>query len=460
MAGGPLARPAGRSHLADCLARRQALLEADRDALLAHAREASAQTHETLQAWVELPDFDALEAAWQRRVREEPAPCGLLAGVPLAVKDIIDLAGLPTRAGSRSRADAPPADRDAGVVQQLAKQGALPVGKTTTAEFAYLDPPPTTNPFNPAHTPGGSSSGSAAIVGAGVVPLALGTQTAGSVCRPAAFCGVYAFKPSTGRTAPDGVLPFAPSFDTVGVMGLNLEQVLVAGEILTGPPAALQAGADSQADRKPAGGLRIVTIADGYYQAIAQDCQDQIARAREILLADGHAFDELTLGVDFAALRDAHRLMMHVEAHQSHPDILDVSPHLLGANWRSALVRGAGFSDSDYRQASDELAEARRTILGKLAGYDLVLVPPIYATAPASTGSTGDAGLIIPWTYVGSPLVVMPTGLSDEGLPLAIMFAGQPGNDRQTIAWCRAVGARLAGQGLAIDRVQALPGRS
>lgn len=457
MAGGPLAKRVAQGALARCLARRQALLEADPDALLAHAREASAETHKTLRAWVEPPDFDALEAAQQRRAREGCARSGPLAGLPLAVKDVIDLAGLPTRAGSLSRASAPPAECNALVVQQLAEAGALPVGKTTTAEFAYLDPPPTTNPFNSAHTPGGSSSGSAAIVGAGVVPLALGTQTAGSVCRPAAFCGVFAFKPSTGRTAPDGVLPFAPSFDTVGVMGLCLDQVLTAGEILTGSPAAGEAGPDPRARQGSMRGLRIATIADDYFRAVAQDCRTQIEHAREVLAADGHVFDELLLGVDFAALRDAHRLMMHVEAHQSHPGLLEILPHLLGAHWRNALARGAGLADSDYRRASDELAAARRQILSRLTGYDLVLVPPVYATAPASLESTGDAGLIVPWTYVGSPLVVMPTGLSEQGLPLAVMFAGLPGADSQTIAWCRVIGSRLAGHGLAIDRVQGRP---
>lgn len=437
-----------------CLARRRALLDTAANRLIAHARTASQQTHDTLRAWVEPPDFDALQAsARSSAAATARGLAGALSGVPVGIKDVIDAAGMPTRAGSQSRASAPPADRNAVVVQQLVDQGAIVAGKTATTEFAYLDPPPTTNPFNPAHTPGGSSSGSAAIVGAGVVPLALGTQTAGSVCRPAAFCGTFAYKPSTGRTAPEGVTPFAMSFDTVGVMGLDVDLVLTAGELLIGPPAsARHRPAAAGNDAAKISGLRIGLIDDPYYRTVTADCQQQLDRVQELLMDAGSRFDAITLGLDFIELRAMHRLMMHVEAHRAHPRLLEDFGTVLRPHWKSALERGAATSDTDYRRATEALRNARTAMLAKLQEFDLVLVPPVFGPAPRSIEATGDAGLIVPWTYLGSPLVVMPTALSADGLPLAVMFAGLPGSDAATIGACRAIGALLRQQGAVIDR--------
>ena len=184
--------------------------------------------------------LDRERALAQAHVLRQEAETGrirsALHGLPIAVKDVLDVAGLPTRAGSKTRADIAPSTIDAHVVTRLRVAGAIILGKAHTNEFAYFDgPPPTRNPHNLAHTPGGSSAGPAALVAAGMVPLSLGTQTAGSVSRPAAYCGIAAFKPSTRGWSSFGLVPFAPSFDTVGVFGHRVSDVVAAARVLTPP---------------------------------------------------------------------------------------------------------------------------------------------------------------------------------------------------------------------------------
>jgi Asp-tRNA(Asn)/Glu-tRNA(Gln) amidotransferase A subunit family amidase len=176
---------------------------------------------------------------------------GPLHGIPIAIKDVIDVVGLPTRAGSRTREHIAPSASDATIVARLRTAGAIVVGKAHTTEFAYFDgPPPTRNPHDLARTPGGSSSGPAAVVAAGMVPLSIGTQTAGSVCRPAAYCGIAAFKPSTLAWPTFGVVPFAPSFDTVGVFGYRTADATAVARVLMPPFLSPCAQLDHDRDRR------------------------------------------------------------------------------------------------------------------------------------------------------------------------------------------------------------------
>jgi len=436
MEGGRLAESLPASVRA-CLDRRKQLRECPPRELAAWAVAAHAATEAALQGWAHF-DRQALAAA--------PGAAGPLAGIPVGVKDVIDVAGLPTRAGSRSRAGAAPAAGDAEAVRRLRAQGALICGKTATTEFAYLDPSPATNPFNAAHTPGGSSSGSAAVVGAGVVPLALGTQTAGSVCRPAAWCGTYAFKPSTGRTPRPGVEPFAPSFDTVGVFGLDLPLVVRAALAIVGD-AAPSAGEDGEAGS----GLSIAWLEDAYFTDISPDCKAQVNRALALLRAAGCRVRPVRTGLDFEHLRNVHRSVMQFEAHAHHGHLLDTQAGLLGANWRGALQAGAKVDAAQAAAALRELDAARRRIEAAVGEADLVLGSPVRTEAPAGIGSTGDAGLIIPWTYAGTPLAVLPTGLTPAGLPLAVMLAGRRGQDARAARDALAVSRILRDGALRID---------
>ncbi len=222
-----------------------------RSRLLRHRSAASMRSRKKVQGWCLLDRDGALA---QARLLQQEAEAGRirspLHGIPVAIKDVLDVAGLPTRAGSKTRAGVTPSTIDAEVVTRLRVAGAVILGKAHTTEFAYFDgPPPTRNPHNTAHTPGGSSAGPAALVAAGMVPLSLGTQTAGSVSRPAAYCGIAAFKPSTRAWSSFGLVPFAPSFDTIGVFGHRLSDVVAAARVLM--PAYLR----NRAAARPAAAL-------------------------------------------------------------------------------------------------------------------------------------------------------------------------------------------------------------
>jgi aspartyl-tRNA(Asn)/glutamyl-tRNA(Gln) amidotransferase subunit A len=413
-----------------CLARRRKLLDTPRAELMQTAREHHAATERVLRAWAA---FDV--------------PPDATAGIPLGVKDVIDAKGFPTRAGSQARRESPEMRVDADVVSRLARMGVRTVGKTVTTEFAYLDAGPTTNPFSQLHTPGGSSSGSAAAVGAGVVPLALGTQTAGSVCRPAAYCGTYAFKPSTGRTPSSGVVPFAPSFDTVGVFGLDPALVAEAGACMLGIAEPPLRSAQTK--------LRIGYLEDEYYLDIAPECAAALDDVTKLLAGAGHELVPLRLGWQFELLRAEHRCVMHHEAWVNHGALLDGKAGLLGPHWRNALEAGRSFGAARVASARECLQRAKDYAQRIMEAVDFVLVPPVRSVAPAGIGSTGDAGLIVPWTFIGSPLAVVPTGLTAQGMPLAVMLAGKPGADADAILAFRHICNLLQANDRCVDRASA-----
>lgn len=408
------------------------MLELEPDDLMSWAARAYSETESVLRGW----------ASFDERADSNRNGGGPLSGIPVGVKDVIDVAGMPTRAGSRAREEQLPVERDAEVVARLREKGALICGKTATTEFAYLDPSNATNPFNAAHTPGGSSSGSAAVVGAGVVPLALGTQTAGSVCRPAAWCGTYAFKPSTGSTPSAGVEPFAPSFDTVGVFGLDLVQVIHAARAIIGEDDPVQTS-----KRMPS----VVWLEDQYFTDVSPECLQHVERARALLAAAGCDIRPVRTGLDFAALRDVHRIVMQYEAYVHHGALLDTAADRIGPHWKGALELGSKRSVDEVTGAMTTLTEARSKMEAAIGEADLVLGPPVRTAAPEGINSTGDAGLIIPWTYAGVPITVLPTGLSTTGLPLAVMLTGRRGQDRKAMADSLAVSSILRGGGLRIE---------
>ena len=414
------------------------MLDCSADQLLWHAYGAVRDTEPGLQAWA-CVDRDA-----SGQVPED----GPLRGYPVGVKDVIDVRGLPTRAGSASLADAAAATTDATAVSRLRNAGAIILGKTATTEFAYLDPCASTNPFNPAHTPGGSSSGSAAAVGAGVVPIALGTQTAGSVCRPAAFCGTYAFKPSTGRTPVGGVTPFAPSFDTIGVLALDMALACCTALTMLGERQAPAARAVDS--------LVIGYLEDDYYTAISPACRQALDHTLGILSAAGATLRPMRLGVNFERLRVDHRSVMHREAYLHHGYLLNAADRL-GPHWASALRKGALIDQERYTTSKTALAADVRQALERLRDVDTMLLPPVRETAPRGLGQTGDAGLIIPWTCIGSPLAVLPVGLGEDGLPLAVMLAGQPGDDARFAGSATLIAQTLVSASMSIDGPHTAP---
>ncbi len=370
---------------------------------------------------------------------------GLLHGLPLGVKDLFDVKGMRTQAGSRSRAQAHPADHDAPVVAALRAAGCVIVGKTHTTEYAFLDPTVTRNPFNSEHTPGGSSSGSGAAIGAGMVPLAIGTQTVGSVCRPAAYCGAAAFKPTTGSTSMRGVVPFASTYDTAGFLATRLEIAVDAWRAVCAAGAA-QAGAERSV-KSPASvvrGLRFGLPSDAYFAEIDLEIATTLEQVATTLARAGAIAVRLAVGVDLASMRGLQRTVMFHEAAHAHqslfgnPDILAK----LGPHWREGLIMGRSVSSAAHAQAFAQLAAISAAALRVTAGVDFLLLPAAKSTAPTRE-STGDPGLILPWTIFGSPLSVLPVAIGAKGLPTAVMLAGHPHQDAQHVSIALAVEALL-----------------
>jgi aspartyl-tRNA(Asn)/glutamyl-tRNA(Gln) amidotransferase subunit A len=375
----------------------------------------------------------------QAQVLSEEARAGKvrspLHGIPVAIKDVIDVAGLPTRAGSATRAQAPAADIDAQAVAQLRAAGAIVLGKVHTTEFAYFDgPPPTRNPWNLAHTPGGSSSGPAAVVAAGMVPFALGTQTAGSVSRPAAYCGIAAFKPSTRAWSSFGVVPFSPMFDTVGVFGYRVSDAVAVARVLM--PAFLgRRGEARQADRP----IKVALIEDPILQrasaVVAQATETAAARLREA-------------GVDVQQRRSPthldeiiawHKTVTEYELARAHPDLMTTARQVTPA-LRDAVRRGRAIEQMAYEHAVRAIDTAAARFWAAMHDLDVLIFPAATDIAPPGM-KTGDPSFIIPFTALGGPIVSIPVAIAPQGLPLGVMLIGAPGTDR-TIA---STAERLAG---------------
>ncbi len=365
---------------------------------------------------------------------------GSLHGVPIGVKDVIDTAGLPTRAGTRIRQDAPPAERDATVVARLRAAGAVVLGKTHTTEFAFFDPAPTRNPYRLDHTPGGSSSGSAAAVAAGMAPLALGTQTNASVCRPAAYCGVVAFKPTGGSLPADGIVPLAASFDTAGFFGRTIADVTLAYLAAAGASQKIVPGrpAPAPACERP---LRIGVVADPLYDGATLQVRSLQETAVRALAGAGHTLAAVSSPVPFRQLVGTHRTIAAYEAAVHHAAAVAAAGETIGRSFREWVAEGSRISVDRYEEARRQAAAARAAVWKAFAGCDLLLAPPAPSSAPAGLHSTGDPSFVTPWTLLGGPLAVLPAALDEHGLPLALMIAGAPGADLALLA----AAERLAG---------------
>ncbi len=344
---------------------------------------------------------------------------GPLHGIPIAVKDVIDVAGFPTRAGSPTRANIAPSTIDAQVVAQLRVAGAIILGKAHTTEFASFDgPPPTRNPHNLAHTPGGSSGGPAAIVAAGMVPLSLGTQTAGSVSRPAAYCGVAAFKPSMRAWSSFGVVPFAPSFDTVGVFGHRVSDAVAAARVLM-PPYL----------RRPAVTLSPLSIGfvdDPITAAASAAVADTLRVAADALARSGFRIERFKSPLPFADIVGLHKVAIEYEVAHAHPG-LKHNPEV-SAGLREAIGRGRLIDDLAYRDACAALDTARDRFWGAAELFDAFIFPAAPDVAPAGM-KTGDPRFIVPFTVFGGPIVSIPVAFGSGELPLGLMLIGAPGTD-------------------------------
>jgi aspartyl-tRNA(Asn)/glutamyl-tRNA(Gln) amidotransferase subunit A len=381
-----------------------------------------------IQAWVHVDEAAALAAAREReRDARSGRATGVLHGVPVGIKDIIDVAGMPTTAGARPWAHRrPPADAPA--VARLRAAGAVVLGKTATTEFAYRDPAPTRNPWNPGHTPGGSSAGSGAAVGARMVPLALGTQTVGSVLRPAAYCGVVGVKATWGLVPVEGVVPLSWSLDHVGVLARSVDDAALALGVIAARPL------EPAPPRSPRLALAVELLGrcDAEVAASIQAAADRFARG-------GASVVDVKLPGSFADVQAAGQAVLQAEAATYHEESFAAHADEYGPSLRRLVDEGLRQPAVSYVRASRARLRFRDEVVPLLDDVDALLAPTAPAPAPAGLASTGDATHCAPWSSAGVPAITLPSGLARAGLPLALQLVAGPGQEQRLLGvarWC------------------------
>jgi Asp-tRNA(Asn)/Glu-tRNA(Gln) amidotransferase A subunit family amidase len=389
-------------------------------------------------------------------VARRPGP---LSGIPVAIKDIIATSDMPTTNGSPIYRDHIPA-KDAWVVERLRSLGATIFGKTVSTEFAWRHPGPTVNPWNHAHTPGGSSSGSAAAVATGLVPLALGTQTLGSVIRPAAFNGVVGLKPSFGAIPRSGVHPLSPSLDHVGFFARRVDDVAYALSLLAAssdldPHGRPLAGFQVDVDKgiTPLEKPRLAIVRFGKWSKTEPEQQKVFEGAIAKWRDAGAVVEELELAELDATNWEAINVILASEAALIFRDLVARYPDRTSDHLKSAVETGKGHAALNYLAAKALQEKLRSRLVTDLAGFDAVVTLPAFGEAPKGLGYTGDAEYCAPWTLVGAPAVSLPAGFGKNGLPLGVQIVGVYRQDHHLLRvakWAEAAlrfDPGLAGQG-------------
>jgi aspartyl-tRNA(Asn)/glutamyl-tRNA(Gln) amidotransferase subunit A len=367
---------------------------------------------------------------------------GPLHGIPIGVKDIFDVFDWPTACGSRLWANSI-ARHDATVVQHLRAAGAILLGKTVTTQYASFDPPVTRNPWDPARTPGGSSSGSAAALACGMCPGALGSQTGGSITRPAAYCGVAGCKPTHGRVSGAGVLPLAPSIDHPGPMAGCVRDLAILLQVLAGPdpcdplcspqPVPDYVAAVAGSRRPPRLG-RLRGLFEERAEPSVHALVDGTARRFQ---ERGAAVVDVALPAAFAEVIPRHRVVMAVEGMQFHEERLRRHPDDYGPKIRSLLEEARSCSAAEYARCKDHQRELTTAMRSCFAGVDALLTPATPGPAP-DAATTGDPAFNSPWSYTGLPTVSFLAGWT-AGLPLALQLVGPAWGEADLLpaaVWC------------------------
>ena len=358
-----------------------------------------------------------------------------LRGIPIGVKDIFDTAGIPTEHGSPLFAGRVPS-KNSDVVEAIERAGGIMFGKTVTAELAFLHPGPTTNPWNPRRTPGGSSMGSAAAVAAGIVPMAVGTQTNGSVIRPAAFCGVVGFKPSAGAIPRGGALIFSPTLDQVGVFARTVPDAGLLAATLAGKSLiASRAGS-----RNPPGFcvLPPSTLSSAEPAMLAQ-FESDIGGIR----AAGGAVEFLSSApAQFEEATQVHRTIMSVEGYWCLTNLVSQRPEWVSTTLKAFLDEGSRISISTYQTALALRRKLQKAFDAQMRPFDALLTIPTPGEAPGLE-TTGDPRFCTPWTLIGAPAITIPTGHGPQGLPLGLQLVGRVGRDGEVLRAAQWVAERF-----------------
>jgi Asp-tRNA(Asn)/Glu-tRNA(Gln) amidotransferase A subunit family amidase len=389
----------------------------------------------TLEAWAWLDAGRAQKSAAGADLRRlQGTAAGMpLNGVPIGVKDIIATRDHPTELGSPIFAGHRP-QQDAAVVERLHAAGAFVMGKTATTEFAFMHAAKTRNPWNPSHTPGGSSSGSATAVAAGFVPGAIGTQTNGSVIRPAAFCGVVGFKPTGGAIPFAGTNLFSRTLDQLGVFARGIADVALLASPLFDPEFGMTG--ELQARRRPP---RLALLAEFPWAKPSTEQRGMLLRCAEALRAEGARVDEIALPVEFAEAQRVHRAIMMFEAAQELGDLQRRERERMSAKLNAGLDAGRAIAEADYRRALEVRLQMIERLPAAFDGFDAVLSAPAPGGAPSGIADTGDPSFCTFWSLTGAPALTIPVGWNRLGVPLGLQLAALPRDDRallEVAAWC------------------------
>ena len=382
---------------------------------------------ETIGAWEYLDDGLARN---QARAVDRAGAKGALAGVPVGIKDIIDTCDMPTGMGSPIFADNRP-QADASCVARLRAAGAVILGKTVTCEFAGLAPGRTANPRDPAHTPGGSSSGSAAAVADHMVPVALGTQTGGSVIRPSSYCGVTGYKPSFGTFSLAGVFPAAESLDTLGLHARNVDDIALLHSVLAGRPFG--------SVREPAAAPVFGLCRTWWWGEAQSETRDAVESAAGRLAAAGFAVRDLTLPVEFRRLSELRGVINARERAMTMADAWERGSELISPQLRNTIREGLALSYGDYVDALRLMDSCRARIDDAFAGCDAILTPAVEGEAPRSLADTGSPRFQSLWTMLRTPAITLPTHAGPRGLPVGIQLVARWRCDELLFGICRRV---------------------
>ena len=365
--------------------------------------------------------------------RRGDRPIGPLSGIPVGIKDIIDVLGLPTAFGV-PEATGRTADDDAPIVADLRRRGAVILGKTVSTPYAWVDPPTTRNPWNPGRTPGGSSSGSAAATACGMCLGALGSQTGGSITRPASYCGVSGFKPTFGSRSLSGVLPLAPSLDHPGPIARTVGDLALLADVRPG----------GMASPPTIGRLR------GFFEDHAEPAmRSAMDRAMATLAEAGATVVELPLPGDFGEFAGHHYSLMAAEAAAFHRLDRERNPDRFPPRIARLIDDGLALSAVDYLAARRYRDRLREDLLDRLPGVDAFATPAAPGAAPGLE-TTGDPRFNSPWSLAGFPTVALPMALDPEGMPLGLQLVGRPGPSGESGLlgvglWCESAVRRSAG---------------
>ena len=401
-----------------------------------------------LQAWVTIDREAVLNTARQREAEvRQGGPLGLIHGVPVGLKDIFYTAGMLTACGSRVYGDFVP-DFDATSVAKIKAAGGIVLGKAVTTEFATSDPSPAHNPWNLEHTPGGSSSGSSAAVAARMVPAALGSQTGGSTCRPAAYNGIVGLKPTYGRISRYGVVPVSWSLDHVGILTRTVADAALMLTVLSGEddndPGSLRhpvpdfSAQMAETNRPP----RIGLVRQYYQDYATPEIWAHTESVANTLAEAGADVVELPLPESFAQVHSFQRIVMNVDCAGFHEANHRIRAADYGPRIRAGIEMGLIIPPATYLKAQ-RLRRQFRADMGEMAArVDVVMTPATPAPAPKDLNTTGDAAFQVPWTAAGLPTVTVPTGLSDLGMPMAVQFGGPWAEEGRVLGaaqWCERI---------------------